>query len=106
MAVELPASADDTVAHASLVEAGALLHDRRPDIPAGFVGELYAHAAAGLYPDSLAELKQDYADSVTKSKAEQTRGTYSARVCDALSDVNMVTVYNAVLDLTEQSTAQ
>ena len=69
-------------------------------------GELYAHAAAGLYPDSLAELKQDYADSVTKSKAEQRRGVYSARVCDALSDVNLETVYNAVLDLTEQSTAQ
>jgi hypothetical protein len=68
--------------------------------------ELYAHAAAGLYPDSLADLQQDYADSLTKSRAGQTPGAYSTRICDVLSDVNLETVYNAVLDLTEQSTAQ
>jgi hypothetical protein len=68
--------------------------------------ELYAHAAAGLYPDSLAELKQDYADSLTKSQAGKTLGASSTRTCDVLSDRNLDTVYNAILDLTEQSTAQ
>jgi glutamate dehydrogenase len=40
MDAELPVSAEDSAA--SLAEAGALLHGRRPDIAASFVGDLYA----------------------------------------------------------------
>ena len=60
-------------------------------------GELYAHAAAGLYPDSLAELREDYANSLRKK--EHKPGLYSPRVCDAFSDANFDTVYNGVRDL-------
>jgi hypothetical protein len=66
--------------------------------------ELYAHAAGGLYPDSLAELQQDYAKSLAASKSESARPPHSARKCDGLSDRRLETVYSAVLDLTEQST--
>jgi glutamate dehydrogenase len=42
MAVVLAADAEES--SPGLIEAGALLHGRRVDIPAGFVGELYARA--------------------------------------------------------------
>ncbi len=42
MASELPDSEEEGLAHASLAQAGAALHGRRPDIPAGFVAHLYA----------------------------------------------------------------
>jgi glutamate dehydrogenase len=44
MAVELAASAEDNVDQASLGEADALLHSRRPDVPANFIVQLYARA--------------------------------------------------------------
>ena len=66
--------------------------------------ELYAHAAGGLYPDSLAKLRQDYAKSLAAAKSARVPTPYSTRKCDALSDRDLETVYNAVLDLTEQST--
>jgi hypothetical protein len=62
-------------------------------------GELYAHAAAGLYPDSLADLRQAYADSLRRSKEGLPPSVYSAQRCEALSDTNMDTVYNGVRDL-------
>jgi hypothetical protein len=58
-------------------------------------GELYAHAAAGLYPDSLAELREDYANSLRN----EGRKPYSPRLCDAFSDTNFDTVLNGVRDL-------
>ncbi len=59
--------------------------------------ELYAHAAVGLYPDSLAELQQDYADSLKPSGPPRA---LSVRLCDELSERDMATVYRAVRDLT------
>jgi glutamate dehydrogenase len=44
MAVELPASAEETAARALLSEAGAALSERRPAIPPGFVAQLYGRA--------------------------------------------------------------
>ncbi len=41
MASELPGDEEEGLAHASLAEAGDALHGRRPDIPAGFVAQLY-----------------------------------------------------------------
>jgi hypothetical protein len=61
-------------------------------------GELYAHAAAGLYPESLAELREDYANSLQKSNGQRS-GFYSVSACDAFSDVNFDAVYNGVRDL-------
>ena len=66
--------------------------------------ELYAHAAGGLYPESLAELRRDYALSLQPLQTGKAPARYSARRCDALSDRDLETVYNAVLDLTEQTT--
>jgi len=60
-------------------------------------GEFYAHAAVGLYPDSLAELQQDYAESLKSPKPSHA---LSARLCDELSERDMAAVYRAVRDLT------
>jgi glutamate dehydrogenase len=72
MAVELAASAEDNVAHATLVEAGALLHNRRPDIPATFVGELYARAVpedvARYAVEDLAQLGERAWDTLAERK--------------------------------------
>ena len=72
MAVELPASADDNAAQPFLVEADALLHGRRPDIPATFVAELYARAVpedvARYAAADLAELGERAWDFLSQRK--------------------------------------
>ena len=72
MAVELPASADDNAAQPILVEADALLHGRRPDIPATFVAELYARAVpedvARYGAADLAELGERAWDFLSQRK--------------------------------------
>lgn len=54
-------------------------------------GELYAHAAAALFPDSLADLREAYADSLRKSNEGPPLG-YSAQSCEPLSDTDIDTV--------------
>ena len=41
MAGDLPGSDEETLAHATMAEAGEVLHGRRQEIPAGFVAQLY-----------------------------------------------------------------
>ncbi len=101
MAVELPANAEENVAHASLVEAGALLHDRRPEIPASFVGALYAravpedvarYAAADLA--QLGERAWDYLGEHTPGAPKIRCETLTLAASGALASVTVIEIVN------------
>jgi len=84
MAVELTSSAEDSTAHASLIEAGDMLRGRRPEIPADFPAALYAHAVpedvARYTAADLAQLSERAWDYLT----EHTPGAPKTR-CETLA---------------------
>ena len=84
MAVELTSSAEDSTAHASLIEAGEMLHGRRPDVPADFPAALYARAVpedvARYSASDLAQLAERAWDYL----AEHTPGVPKTR-CETLT---------------------
>jgi len=71
MDAKLPGSKDDGAAHAMIERAGAMLHDRRSEIPEGFVAQLFGRSA----PEDLAH----YAVEDIAALAERARDFIGVR---------------------------
>ncbi len=102
MAVVLPGTPEENPAQASLAEADALLHGRRPDIPATFVSQLYARAVpedvARYAAADLAELGERAWDFFSQRKPAAPK-IRCETVTLAVSGVRQtVTVIEAVND--------
>ena len=84
MAVELTASAEESAARASLIEAGADAAGRRPDVPADFAAQLFARVVpedvARYAPEDLAQLAERAFDFLAEHHAGRAEDR-AARPC-------------------------